>query len=273
MDLLDAVPPPVPMPPPRDVPHDRVALVTGASRGIGAACAAALLNDGWRVVFAARDERALEQAVRAAGDPYGDIAERALAVPADVTQPASVQSLFTRLRERFGRIDLLFNNAGVSPPHQSIDQMTLGTWQQALDVNLTGMFICMRAAFIAMKTQRPCGGRIIQNGSLAAHVPRPQSAAYAASKHGVLGLTRAAALDGRAYGIAVGQIDIGSAATDMTLASLRGALQADGSRRPEPRLDLGHVAAAVVHMASLPIEANVQYLTVLPTDMPFVGRG
>lgn len=250
----------------------RVAVVTGASRGIGAACALALLGAGWKVVLAARDAGGLQRTVARAD--AAAMATQALAVPTDVTQAAQVEALFDATVQRFGRLDLLFNNAGILPAHTEIGDLALEDWRAALDVNLTGMFLCLREAFRRMKVQQPQGGRIINNGSLAASVPRPHSAAYAATKHGVLGLTRAAALDGRPYGIAVGQIDIGSAATEMTAASAgRGAMQADGQLRPEPRLDLAHVAAAVLHMASLPSEANVQYLTVLPTTMPFVGRG
>ncbi len=254
-------------------PHDRVALVTGASRGIGAACATALLRDGWRVVLCGRNPDALDRAIVLAGDPFGDIDARAFAVVADVTNPAAIDAMFERVIARFGRLDLLFNNAGIFPKHQSIDTIALDDWRLAVDTNLTGMFLCLQHAFRQMKHQTPRGGRIINNGSLAAYAPRPESIAYSATKHGVLGLTRAASLDGRAHDISVGQIDIGNAATDMTAHTEQGAMQADGSLKPERRLDVAHVANAVVGMANLPLEANIQYLTILPTTMPFVGRG
>ena len=255
------------------LPHNRVAIVTGASRGIGAACAAALLQDGWRVVFSSRDGAALRSAITSAGDPYGDIKDRALAIVADVTRPTDVHALFDAVQARFGRLDLLFNNAGVFPKHQALEDVSLESWEGAIQTNLTGMFLCLQHAFRQMKHQNPQGGRIINNGSLAAYTPRPESIAYAATKHAVLGMTRAAALDGRAFGIAVGQIDIGNATTDMTSHVEHGALQADGSMRAEQRLALAYVAQTVAHMARLPNEANVQYLTILPTTMPFVGRG
>jgi NAD(P)-dependent dehydrogenase (short-subunit alcohol dehydrogenase family) len=249
--------------------HDRIALVTGASRGIGAACATALLADGWHVVFAARDRQALERAIADAGA----IGERAVAMTVDVCDRASIDALFAGISERFGRLDLLFNNAGMFPPSRPIDEVTPEDWDAAVRTNLSGMFFVLQRAFRMMKAQRPQGGRIINNGSLAAFAPRPESVAYTATKHGVLGLTRAASLDGRACGIAVGQIDIGNAATAMTAHVEQGALQADGSMRPEVRMDLNHVAAAVVTMARLPNEASIQSLTILPTTMPFIGRG
>jgi len=249
--------------------HDRIALVTGASRGIGAACATALLADGWHVVFAARDRQALERAIADAGA----IGERAVAMTVDVCDRASIDALFAGISERFGRLDLLFNNAGMFPPSRPIDEVTPEDWDAAVRTNLSGMFFVLQRAFRMMKAQRPQGGRIINNGSLAAFAPRPESVVYTATKHGVLGLTRAASLDGRACGIAVGQIDIGNAATAMTAHVEQGALQADGSMRPEVRMDLNHVAAAVVTMARLPNEASIQSLTILPTTMPFIGRG
>jgi NAD(P)-dependent dehydrogenase (short-subunit alcohol dehydrogenase family) len=254
--------------------HDRIALVTGASRGIGEACATALLADGWHVVFAARDRQALEQAIaRAASADSGNRRGTAVAMTVDVCDRKSIDALFAAIVERFGRLDLLFNNAGVFPPSKPIDEVTPEDWDAAVRTNLSGMFFVMQQAFRTMKAQRPQGGRIINNGSLAAFAPRPASVAYTATKHGVLGLTRAASLDGRACGIAVGQIDIGNAATAMTAHVEQGALQADGTMRPEVRMDLQHVAAAVVTMARLPNEASIQSLTILPTTMPFIGRG
>lgn len=256
---------------------DRIALVTGASRGIGAACATALLADGWHVVFAARDRQALERVIADAGAAPGCAANaipgRAVAMTVDVCDRASIEALFTGIQSRFGRLDLLFNNAGMFPPAMPIDEVTPEDWDAAVRTNLSGMFFVMQQAFRMMKAQRPQGGRIINNGSLAAFAPRPGSVAYTATKHGVLGLTRAASLDGRAFGIAVGQIDIGNAATEMTAHVEQGALQADGSMRPEVRMDLAHVAAAVVTMARLPNAASIQSLTILPTTMPFIGRG
>jgi NAD(P)-dependent dehydrogenase (short-subunit alcohol dehydrogenase family) len=276
---------------------DRIALVTGASRGIGAACATALLADGWTVVFAARDRGALDRAISAAGAASdaaagaapdsaapvladvcsgrtsGATPGRAVAIAVDVCDRASVDALFSSILSRFGRLDLLFNNAGMFPPSRPIDEVTPEDWDAAVSTNLSGMFFVMQQAFRMMKAQHPQGGRIINNGSLAAFAPRPGSVAYTATKHGVLGLTRAASLDGRAFGISVGQIDIGNAATEMTAHVEQGALQADGSMRPEVRMDLAHVAAAVVTMARLPNTASIQSLTLLPTTMPFIGRG
>ncbi|MCE2948189.1 MAG: SDR family oxidoreductase [bacterium] len=255
--------------------NERIALVTGASRGIGAACATALLADGWNVVFAARDRGGLEQAIAAAAGPAGEVAvrDRAVAMTVDVCDRASIDALFGGIAARFGRLDLLFNNAGLFPPSKPIDEVAPEDWEAAVRTNLSGMFFVMQQAFRMMKAQRPQGGRIINNGSLAAFAPRPASIAYTATKHGVLGLTRAASLDGRSCGIAVGQIDIGNAATAMTAHVEQGALQADGSMRPEVRMDLQHVASAVVTMARLPNEASIQSLTILPTTMPFIGRG
>jgi len=254
-------------------PHDRVALVTGASSGIGRATAAALLADGWRVVLAGRRLDALRQSIVMAGDPWGDIGSRALAAPADVTRPDSVTALFDLVKARFGRLDLLFNNAGVFSPGLPLEDLPLEQWQSAVDTNLTGSFLCTQQAFRLMKAQQPRGGRIINNGSISAHAPRPNSVAYTATKHAITGLTKTASLDGRKHGIAVGQIDIGNAATEMTDRMKAGVPQADGSVRPEPLMELRHAAQAVVHMASLPLDANVLFMTVMATDMPFVGRG
>ena len=247
----------------------KVALVTGASRGIGRAVAQAFLDHGYRVVLAARALEPLEAIVReaqAAG-------RQALAVQTDVTDAASVEALFSRTREHFGRLDVLFNNAGIGAPPVSIDELSVEQWRAVVDTNLTGVFLCSRAAFALMKSQQPRGGRIINNGSISAHTPRPFSAPYTSTKHAVMGLTKALSLDGRAFDIACGQIDIGNAATDMTERMAQGILQANGELAQEPRMDVAHVANAVLHMASLPLEANVQFMTVMATKMPFIGRG
>ncbi|WP_157267708.1 SDR family oxidoreductase [Azohydromonas aeria] len=257
----------------QNVPHDKVALVTGAGSGIGAACAQALLRDGWRVVFAGRRLPALEQAIAAAGDPWGDIDARALAVSADVSDAAAVQRLFDTLQQRFGRLDLLFNNAGVFTPATPVDELPLEQWQAAVNVNLHGPFLCTQHAFRLMKAQSPRGGRIINNGSISAHAPRPFSVPYTTTKHAITGLTRAAALEGRAFDIAVGQIDIGNVATDMTERMAAGVLQADGSVRPEARMGMDAVTSTFLAMARLPLEANVLTMTVMATGMPYVGRG
>jgi NAD(P)-dependent dehydrogenase (short-subunit alcohol dehydrogenase family) len=246
----------------------RVALVTGAGSGIGLACAAALLRDGWQVVYSGRTLSRLESAI--ANSPHP---ERALARAADVADEHSVQALFAEIEARFGRLDLLFNNAGVFTVGRPLEDLPLADWQQALDINLTGAFLCTREAFRLMKRQQPRGGRIINNGSISAQTPRPHSAAYSATKHALSGLTKASALDGRAFDIAVGQIDIGNASTDMTLGMSTGMLQADGSVRPEARMPVDHVADAVVQMARLPLSANVLNMTIMATGMPFVGRG
>jgi len=254
-------------------PHNRVALVTGAGSGIGAACAQALLADGWRVAFAGRRADALQQAIARAGDPFGDIAQRALAVPTDVTKPDAVAALFDAVVTRFGRLDLLFNNAGMGAPAVPIDELPLEKWQQVVETNLNGSFYCIREAFRVMKRQSPRGGRIVNNGSISAYAPRPMSIAYTATKHAVSGLTRTAALDGRAYDIAVGQLDIGNAASEMTERMVAGVPQADGTMKPEPRMPLKSVSDALLMMAALPPESNVLFMTVMATKMPFVGRG
>jgi NAD(P)-dependent dehydrogenase (short-subunit alcohol dehydrogenase family) len=246
----------------------RIALVTGAGSGIGKACALALLDAGWTVVFNGRRADALERAI--AESPH---AARAWAAPADVSDETEVAAMFERLRERHGRLDLLFNNAGVFTAGVPIDELPVNAWRQAVDINLTGAFLCTREAFRLMKAQQPRGGRIINNGSIAAHAPRPNSAPYTATKHAMTGLTRSCALDGRAFDIAVGQIDIGNAATDMTVRMAEGMPQADGSRRAEARMDVRHVAETVVQMASLPLSANMLFTTLMATGMPFVGRG
>jgi NAD(P)-dependent dehydrogenase (short-subunit alcohol dehydrogenase family) len=254
-------------------PHNRIALVTGAGSGIGQGCAAALLADGWRVVFTGRRADALAAAITRAGDPFGDIAERALAVPCDVGDEASVAALFEQVHARFGRLDLLFNNAGIFTPGTPLEDLPIEQWRAAVDVNLTGAFLCTQQAFRMMKAQRPQGGRIIHNGSISAHAPRPDAVAYTATKHAITGLTKSAALDGRAYDIAVGQIDIGNAVSAVSAGMATGMPQADGSVRPEARMDVEHVASSVLHMARLPLQANVMFMTVMATKMPFVGRG
>lgn len=256
-----------------DKPHDKVALVTGAGSGIGRATAAALLADGWRVVYSGRRLETLRESIALAGDPWGDIDRRALAAPADVTQPEQVADLFALVKARYGRLDLLFNNAGIFSPGIALEDFPIEQWRSAVDTNLTGAFLCTQQAFRAMKTQSPRGGRIINNGSISAHAPRPNSSAYTATKHAITGLTRAAALDGRSHGIAVGQIDIGNAASEMTEQMKTGVPQADGSLRPEAVMDVAHAARALVQMAALPLEANVLFMTVMATSMPFVGRG
>jgi NAD(P)-dependent dehydrogenase (short-subunit alcohol dehydrogenase family) len=254
-------------------PHNRVALITGAGSGIGRATAVALLADGWRVVFSGRRLEALRESIAMAEDPFGDIAHRALAAPADVTRPESVAALFDLVRARYGRLDLLFNNAGVFSPGLPLEELSIEQWRAAVDTNLTGAFLCTQHAFRIMKAQQPRGGRIINNGSISAHAPRPNSVAYTSTKHAITGLTKSASLDGRAHDIAVGQIDIGNAATDMTERMSAGVPQADGSVRPEARMDLQHAADAVLHMANLPLDTNVLFMTVMATKMPFVGRG
>jgi NAD(P)-dependent dehydrogenase (short-subunit alcohol dehydrogenase family) len=247
----------------------KIAIVTGAGSGIGRAAALSLLADGWTVVLAGRRREQLE----ATADLAGTDRDRALPVVADVSDPASVDALFETVRARFGRLDLLFNNAGASAPGVSLEDLTLEDWRRVVDVNLTGVFLCTQAAFRQMKSQTPQGGRIINNGSIAAYSPRPLTAPYAASKAGVTGLTKAASLDGRAYDIAVGQIDIGNADTDMARGVVRGALQPNGEIAPEPLMDISAVGQAVVYMAGLPLGANVQFMTVMATKMPYIGRG
>lgn len=253
-------------PPPGSEP---VAIVTGAGSGIGKATTLALLADGWRVVLAGRRAEPLAEVVAQAGVTMA----QALAVPTDVADEAAVQQLFAQAVERFGRVDLLFNNAGVFPPAALLEDLELTEWQKVLDINLTGMFLCLREAFRVMKAQTPQGGRIINNGSTAAQVPRPNSLAYTATKHAVTGLTRTAALDGRKYGIACGQIDIGNAATELAARFSTGVMQADGTIATEPLMDVSAAARTVLHMANLPLEANVLFSTVMATRMPFVGRG
>ncbi len=248
---------------------DRVAVVTGAGSGIGAAVATRLAHDGWRVALAGRREEALRETASGAGEGPGE----ALAVPTDVTDPAAVLGLFRQVLDTWGRVDLLFNNAGVFGTPAPVDEFALDQWRAVVDTNLSGCFYCAQEAFRAMKAQRPQGGRIINNGSISAAVPRPHAVAYTATKHAVTGLTRSLSLEGRPFRIACGQIDIGNAATELAAHIGKGALQADGSVRPEPMMDLRHAADAVMHMASLPLDANVQFMTVMATTMPFIGRG
>ena len=243
----------------------KIALVTGAGSGIGRACATALMDAGWTVVLAGR--RAAELEATAAHAPNA-----ALAVPTDIADEAQVEALFARIESEFGRLDLLFNNAGTGAGGR-LEDLGLDAWRRVVDVNLTGAFLCTRAAFRLMKAQAPQGGRIVNNGSISAHAPRPFSVAYTATKHAITGLTRSTSLEGRAYDIACGQIDIGNAATEMTAAMARGVPQADGSFAPEPLMDLKAVADAVLFMAGLPLDANVQFMTVMATKMPFIGRG
>ena len=251
------------------LPRAKIAIVTGAGSGIGRAVAVGLLEDGYSVVLAGRRGASLEQTVHDAG-PHGP---HAFAVPTNVSDPAAVRALFATTRERFGRLDLLFNNAGVSARGVPLEELTIEEWQSVVDINLTGAFLCTQQAFLLMKDQQPQGGRIINNGSVSAYSPRPHSAPYTATKHAVTGLTKSSSLDGRRFNIACGQIDIGNAATDMTARMPSGALQATGETAVEPRLDLAHVVRAVIYMASLPLDANVQFMTVMATKMPFIGRG
>jgi NAD(P)-dependent dehydrogenase (short-subunit alcohol dehydrogenase family) len=247
----------------------KIAMVTGAGSGIGRATALALLREGFCVVLVGRRPEALEQSAAEAGSARA----RALVVPTDVSDEASVQALFERTKAAFGRLDLLFNNAGTGAPPVPLEDLTVEQWRRVVDVNLTGAFLCTRSAFRLMKQQTPRGGRIINNGSISAHTPRPNSAPYTATKHAITGLTKSTALDGRKYDIVCGQIDIGNAGTEMTTRMKQGVLQARGEIAVEPTMDVEHVARAVVYMASLPLDANVLFLTVMASKMPFVGRG
>jgi NAD(P)-dependent dehydrogenase (short-subunit alcohol dehydrogenase family) len=246
----------------------RVALVTGAGSGIGRAVSVGLASEGFAVVLAGRRREPLEATAAVVGE-----AGRTLVVPTDVGDPAAVRSLFDRTQAEFGRLDVLFNNAGVSAPGVPLEDLTPDEWQAVVSSNLTGPFLCTQQAFRVMKAQVPRGGRIINNGSISAWAPRPNSAPYTATKHAITGLTKSTSLDGRKYDIACGQIDIGNAATEMTLRMTEGVPQANGTVAPEPRLDLQHVVRGVLYMASLPLDANVQFMTVMATKMPLVGRG
>jgi NAD(P)-dependent dehydrogenase (short-subunit alcohol dehydrogenase family) len=251
------------------VAEGQVAVVTGGGSGLGRSIARTLLGAGWRVAVAGRREDRLRDTVT----PGAWQPAAAAAVPADVSEPGSVAALFAAVADRWGRLDLLVNNAGVFGPGGAVDELPVEQWRASIDTNLTGSFLCAQHAVLMMKAQDPRGGRIINNGSISAHTPRPRSVAYTAAKHAITGLTKSIALDGRASGIACGQIDIGNAATDLTRAISQGALQADGSVAPEPTFDPQHVADAVLYMASLPLDTNVQFLTITATTMPFIGRG
>ena len=246
-----------------------VALITGAGSGIGKAAALALAKEGYAVVLAGRRQEPLDAVVA----EVKKLGVNALAVPTDVRDPASIKALFAHTKQAFGRLDLLFNNAGVGAPSINLEDLTHEQWKSVVDINLTGAFLCMQEAFRLMKSQDPRGGRIINNGSISAHAPRPRSAAYTSTKHAVTGLTKTTALDGREYDIACGQIDIGNAVTPLTERMAQGVLQPDGSLKPEPRMDVDHVGQAIVYMANLPLETNVLFMTVMATKMPFVGRG
>lgn len=248
--------------------NNRVAIVTGAGSGVGKAAALALLKDGYSVVLAGRRQEPLDEVIAASG-----AGARAMAVPTDVAQPASVQALFEATVNAFGRVDVLFNNAGVNAPGIPLEDLTFEQWRYVVDVNLSGMFYCIQQAFRVMKAQTPRGGRIINNGSISAHTPRPNSIAYTATKHGVMGLTKTASLDGRKYDIAVGQIDIGNAATEMAARMAKGVQQANGEIAIEPLMDVNIVGQSVLYMANLPLEANVMFHTIMATKMPFAGRG
>ena len=249
--------------------NGKVALVTGASAGIGRACAIALLKAGYSVTVTGRRADALQETL----DRAGAEGKNGLALAGDIADPDTIVSIFAGTVKKFGRLDVLFNNAGISGPGKLLEDLDVAIWKQIVDVNLTAAFLCTQQAFKIMKAQTPRGGRIINNGSISAHVPRPNSAPYTATKHAMTGLTRSTSLDGRKYDIACGQVDIGNAATEMTDAMARGVPQADGSRAVEPRMDVEDVARAVVFMAGLPLDSNVQFMTIMATKMPFIGRG
>jgi NAD(P)-dependent dehydrogenase (short-subunit alcohol dehydrogenase family) len=249
--------------------ESKVALITGAGSGIGKQAALALAGEGFALVLAGRQRKPLE--VTAA--EVVKLCARAVVVPTDVSKPAAVKALFTKAKKAFGRIDLLFNNAGIFGSPALLEDQTPEQWKQVVDINLTGAFLCTQEAFRIMKSQKPRGGRIINNGSISAHAPRPNSAPYTASKHAIMGLTKSTALDGRKYDIACSQIDIGNTSTAMTRGMNKGMAQADGSIKPEPTFDVDHVGRAIAFIAGLPLDANVQFLTIMATKMPFIGRG
>ena len=249
--------------------NGKIAIVTGAGSGIGKVSTIALLRDGWSVALAGRRAEALERTIAEAADD----GSRAIAIPTDVADADSVRTLFDRTVERFGRLDMVFNNAGVNAPGVPLEELSVEQWKSVVDINLTGVFLCTQQAFRVMKDQTPRGGRIINNGSISAHAPRPNSSPYTSTKHAITGLTKSTSLDGRKYDIACSQIDIGNALTEMAARMADGVPQADGSIAPEPLMDSEHVANAVVHMANMPLDANVQFMTVMATKMPFVGRG
>ena len=246
----------------------KIAIVTGAGTGIGKAAALALLNDGWHVALAGRREQPLKELAQESGR-----ASQCLVLPTDVANPDAVKALFAETAKAWGRVDLLFNNAGVGAPPVPLDELTIEQWRNVVDINLNGMFYCLQQAFAIMKKQQPMGGRIINNGSISAYAPRPNSIAYTSTKHAVTGLTKTAALDGRAFSIAVGQIDIGNAGTEMAAPMARGVKQANGDVKPEPLMDVAHVGESILLMANLPRSANVLFHTVMATNKPFVGRG
>lgn len=249
--------------------HNKAAIITGAGSGIGKAVALAFLNDGYRVALAGRRQDALQSTIKEAGESGAN----AIAVPTDVSDPDAVKKLFSQARDKFGRVDVVFNNAGVNAPGVPLEELTVDQWKNVVDINLSGMFYCIQEAFRVMKDQDPRGGRIINNGSISAHAPRPNSAPYTATKHAVTGLTKCASLDGRKYDIACGQIDIGNAMTELAARMAKGVPQADGSIKPEAMMRVSEVASAALYMASLPIDTNVQFMTIMATKMPFVGRG
>ena len=250
-------------------PNKRTAVITGAGSGIGRACAQALVADGWHVAFVGRRQAALDESIAGCGSGC----DRAIAVPTDVGDPAAVAALFDAVKARFGRLDLLFNNAGMGSASALLEDLPFEQWQAVVAANLTGTFLCTQQAFRVMKAQTPQGGRIINNGSISAHAPRPNSVAYTATKHAVTGITKTASLDGRKYHIAVGQIDIGNVASDMTARMVAGVPQADGSVKPEPRMAMDSVVTTFMTMARLPLDSNILNVTVMATAMPFVGRG
>ena len=250
-----------------DKTSNKVALVTGAGTGIGRAVALAFLREGYSVALVGRRAEPLEAVVKESGS------SRALAVPTDVSNPESVAALFAKIHQAFGRIDVLFNNAGVSGIGTNFEDIAFETWQSVVNINLTGSFLCAQGAFKMMKDQTPQGGRIINNGSISAHAPRPNSASYTATKHAITGLTKSISLDGRKYNIACGQIDIGNALTELSVRMTKGVLQANGEVAVEPMMDATEVADAVIHMAALPLTTNIQFMTIMATKMPFVGRG
>jgi NAD(P)-dependent dehydrogenase (short-subunit alcohol dehydrogenase family) len=249
--------------------NNKIAVITGAGSGIGRATALTFLNDGYRVALAGRRREALEETIKEAGAG----ASNALAIPTDVADPVSVGNLFSKTRDKFGRIDVVFNNAGVFAPGLPLEDLSFDQWKAVIDTNLTGTFLCIQEAFRIMKSQSPRGGRIINNGSVSAYSPRPNSSPYVAAKHGVAGLTKSASLEGRQYDIACSQIDVGNAQTRLTSNISRGSLQANGSVEPEPMMNVNEVARAVLYMASLPLDANVQFMTIMATKMPYIGRG
>ena len=250
-------------------PSSKAVIITGAGSGIGKQTALAFLHEGYAAVLAGRRKQTLE----ATADEAGAGRSRALVVPTDVTDPESVRNLFARTKETFGRLDVLFNNAGIFVRSVPLEDVSYEEWKATVDTNLTGYFLCTQQAFILMKSQQPKGGRIINNGSISAHAPRPNTVSYSATKHAITGLTKSTSLEGRKYDIACGQIDIGNAATEMTEVFQKGVLQADGSIAPEPVMDTDQVASSVLYMAGLPLSANIQFLTVMATKMPFLGRG